>query len=203
MEKLWSPGKAIVMREIWRNKVYSVSPARVVQDSTSWIALYRPPHSTNLWPHTLEGETLRMPQDEWVLDGRPWPTGILYLIHVGERYTFSGAWDDDHIFGGWKIDLIEPMRRTSIGFDYMDQLLDINVSADRSTWHWKDEDEVQDAQKRGRFTTEQANELFQHGERAVQSILENEPPFDNNWESWSPTPALRETFEYPNGWDRV
>jgi hypothetical protein len=200
---LWEPGQAIVMREIWRSKVYSVTPARVVQDSTSWIALYRPPHTSNLWPHTRDGKTIRIPQNEWVLDGGPWPQGILFLIRVGLGYTYSGAWDEDHIFEGWKIDLVEPLRRTSLGFDYMDQLLDIIVSADRSTWYWKDEDEVREAQKRGIFTTEQVSDLYQRGERAVQAILENEPPFDGNWDTWRPTPVLSEPFDLPKGWERV
>jgi predicted RNA-binding protein associated with RNAse of E/G family len=125
------------------------------------------------------------------------------LVHVGLGYTFSGAWDEDHTFEGWKIDLVEPVRRTSLGFDYMDQLLDIIVSADLSRWYWKDEDEVQNAQERGRFTMEQVRDLYQDGERAVQSILEKEPPFDTDWENWSPTPALREPFKFPKGWEHV
>ncbi|HSM70444.1 MAG TPA: DUF402 domain-containing protein [Anaerolineales bacterium] len=201
--KLWKPGQGIILREVWRNKVYSVTPVRVVQDSVDWIALYRPPHTVNLWPHTLEGETIRIPQDEWVLDGGPWPIGILYLIHVGVGYTYSGEWDQDHIFSGWKIDLVEPVRRTSLGFDYMDQLLDIMVSADRTNWYLKDEDEVQEAQASGIFTAEQVRDLYRRGERAVQTLKENESPFDSDWESWSPTMALRESFDYPDGWDRV
>jgi len=201
--KLWEPNQGIILREVWHNKAYSVTPVRVVGDSEKWIALYRPPHSTNLWPHTLEGKTLRIPQDEWILDGEPWPRGILYLVQVGVGYIYSGAWDENHIFGGWKIDLTVPVRRASPGFDYMDQLLDIIVSADRSAWYWKDEDEVQEAQARGIFTAEQVRELYGRGEHAVQAILENGPPFDCDWENWSPTPALLEPFDYPKGWERV
>jgi hypothetical protein len=201
--KLWEPNQGIILREVWRSEVYSVTPVRVVQDSTNWIALYRPPHMTNLWPHTLEGETIRIPQDEWVLAGGPWPKGVLFLVHVGVGYFYSGDWDDDHAFSGWKIDLVEPVRRTSLGFDTMDQLLDIIVEPDRSSWYWKDEDEVQEAQSRGIFTAEQVRDLFRRGERAVKTIMDNEPPFDADWQSWESTPALREPFEYPEGWERV
>ena len=201
--KLWEPSQGIVLREVWRGQVYSITPVRVVRDSTSWIALYRPPHTVNLWPHTLTGETIRIPQGEWVLAGGPWPKGIFYLLQVGLGIIFSGAWDEDHIFGGWKIDLVEPVRRTSLGFDYMDQTLDIMVRADRSTWRWKDEAELRQAQALGLFTTKQVNELYQRGERAVQAILENEPPFDGDWENWSPSPALNEPFDFPKGWDLV
>lgn len=95
------------------------------------------------------------------------------------------------------------MHRPSLGFDYMDQLLDIIVSADRSTWEWKDEDEIRNAQARGIFTAARGGELYQRGERAVQSILANEPPFDANWKNWKPDLAWRAPHGLPEGWDRV
>ena len=192
------------MREVWHNKVYSIFPVRVVQDSTNWTALCLPRQAIGLFPHTQEGVPLRIPEDEWILDGDPWTGGdVLYLVHAGVGYKFGMSWDEDHIFQGWKIDLIEPVRRTPLGFDYMDQLLDIIVDANRSTWYWKDEDEVQEAQARGIFTSEQVHDLYQRGEHAIQAILENEPPFDENWDIWSSNPAMREPFDLPKGWERV
>jgi len=202
--KLWEPGQGIIMREVWRKKVYSIFPVRVVQDSSNWTALFLPRQAIALYPHTHEGVPIRIPQDEWVLDGGPWEGGdVLYLIHAGLGYTFIGWWDDDHIFGGWKIDLVEPVRRTPLGFDYMDQLLDIVVNADRSTWKWKDEDEVSEAQVRGIFTAEQVRDLYRRGERAIQSLQSNEPPFDGGWESWRPYPAWQVTFDLPQGWEQI
>lgn len=192
------------MREIWRNKVYSIFPVRVVQDSPTWVALCLPRQATALYPHTQEGADIRIPQEEWILDGGPWQGGdVLYLVHVGMGFKFGGSWDENHIFQGWKIDLIEPIRRTVLGFDYMDQLLDIIVSADRSTWYRKDEDEVQEAAARGLFTAEQVRDLYQRGELALHMILNNESPFDRGWESWRPNPAWLVTFDLPQGWDRV
>ena len=202
--ELWKPGQGIVMREVWHNKVYSIFPVRVAQDSSSWTRLCLPPQTIALYPHTREGVPIRIPVDEWVLNGEPWTGGdVLYLVHAGLGYTVTGSWDHDHIFKGWKIDLVEPVRRTPIGFDYMDQLLDIIVSADRSTWYRKDEDEVAEAQARGLFTAEQVSDLYQRGERALQMILKNEPPFDFDWEEWSPDPAWREPVDLPQGWEQV
>lgn len=202
--EFWKPGQGIILREIWHNKVYSVIPLRVVQDSLDWSALYLPPQTSSLWPHTRDGVTIRIPVDEWVLDGGPWEGGdVLYLIQPGSGYTVIGFWDDNHTFEGWKIDLGEPVRRTSLGFDYMDQLLDIIVSADRLTWRWKDEDEVRAAQSRGILTAEQVHDLYQRGEGAVQVIQANEPPFDGNWENWKPDPAWRVPFDLPQGWEQV
>ena len=85
----------------------------------------------------------------------------------------------------------------------MDQLLDIIVSADRSAWRWKDEEEVLEAQTRGIFTEEQVRDLYQRGEHAIQTLLENQPPFDRGWESWKPNPAWRTPFDLPQGWEKI
>lgn len=202
--KLWEPGQVIVIREIWLNKVYSVTPLRIIQDTNRWSALYLPPQTRCLWPHTRDGKTIRIPQDDWVLDGEPWTTSdVLFLVQPGSGYTAVGFWDDDYKFHSWKINIEEPMRRTPLGFDYMDQLLDIILSADRSTWRWKDEDEVHQAQTLGLFTAEKVRELYQIGERAIQSILANEPPFDMAWENWTPDPAWRKPLDFPQGWEQI
>ena len=202
--KLWEPGQGIVMREVWRNKVYSICPVRVVQDSAGWTALCLPLQTIALYPHTSQGVPIRIPVDEWVLDGDPWTGGdVLYLVHAGLGHTFSGSWDEEHIFKGWKIDLVEAVRRTPLGFDYMDQLLDIIASADRSRWRWKDQEEVLEAQTRGIFTEEQVRDLYQRGEQAIQTLLEKKPPFDRGWESWTPNPAWRIPFDLPQGWEKI
>jgi len=202
--KLWKPGQVIIIREIWQKKVYSVTPVRVVQDTVTWSALYLPPQTPCLWPRTYEGDTIRIPTDEWVLDGASWTTSdVLLLVQPGSGYTAVGFWDDNYRFHHWKINLEKPMHRTPIGFDYMDQLLDVIVTADRSAWHWKDENEVRQAQALGIFTAEQVSELYTLGEFAVQSIMANKPPFDGDWENWKPNPAWRVPLELPPGWEQV
>lgn len=127
---------------------------------------------------------------EWVLGGGPWTTSdVLYLVQPGAGYTVVGFWDDEYSFHNWKINLEKPMRRKSHGFDYMDQVLDIVVSADRSTWQWIDEDQLRWAQELGLFTAEQVRELYQLGEHPLKSMLANEAPFDGDWENWKPDPT--------------
>ena len=202
--KLWEPGQVIVLREIWHGKVYSAIPVRVVRDAVSLSALYLPPQTRCLWPHTREGETIRLPTDEWVLDGEAWTSNdVLYLVQPGSGYTATAFWGEKHIFHHWKVNLEEPMRRAPLGFDYMDQMLDIIISADRSTWRWKDEDELEEAQARGIFSAEQAREIRSRGERALGTIQANEPPFDGGWEHWKPEPAWNTPLALPQGWDSL
>lgn len=162
------------------------------------------PKTPCLWPHTYDGKSIRIPTDDWVLDGGTWTSSdVLFLVQPGSGYMAVGFWDYDYIFHSWKIKLDKPMQRTHIGFDYMDQLLDIVVSADRSNWYWKDEDEVCYAQELGLFTTEQVSELYKLGEHAVHSSLANDPPFDGNWEFWKPEPDWRGPLQLHQGWEQV
>ena len=202
--KLWRSGQVIVIREIWQNKVYSVAPVRVVKDTAHWSALYLPPQAECLWPHTREGIEIRIPTQEWVLERGPWSSSdVLFLVQPGTGYTAVGHWDDHSRFDRWKINLEQPMRRTPLGFDYLDQLLDIVVSADRSRWYWRDEDEVHQAQALGIYTAEHVRELYELGKRALQDLLTNKPPFDGNWENWKSNPAWHVPMDLPPGWDQV
>jgi hypothetical protein len=202
--KLWKPGDVIVLREVWRGKVYSVIPVRVAQDSPAFTALYLPPRTPCQWPHTREGATIRLRTDEWVLREQVWTVGdVLFLVKPGAGYTFTAFWNEQHVFDHWKVNLEEPMCRTSMEFDYMDQLLDIIISADHSTWRWKDEDELQEAQVRGIFSMEEAREIRAKGEHVITLLQMNQPPFNEGWEDWSPEPAWRTIPELPTGWDIV
>jgi hypothetical protein len=56
---------------------------------------------------------------------------MLYLITPGAAHAIHLWWlAPDWRFGGWYVNLQEPIRRTTLGFDYMDQMLDIVVEPD-------------------------------------------------------------------------
>jgi predicted RNA-binding protein associated with RNAse of E/G family len=67
-------------------------------------------------------------------------------------------------FEGWYINLAAPWRRTGIGFDTLDQILDVGVADDPSSWRWKDEDELAWAVQTGRCTRREAEDIKHHGE---------------------------------------
>jgi len=78
----------------------------------------------------------------------------------------------------------------------------VTIPPDRSTWAWKDEDELAEAIEGGLFTEEDAARFHYWGERAVEHILLREPPFDEDWTSWRPDPAWP-VPALPAGWDLV
>ena len=105
-------------------------------------------------------------------------------------------------FVGWYVNMQEPVRRTSIGFDFMDQELDIYVSPDLSQWTWKDEEHLQRAHADGRFLSDQVDAIWAEGKRVIASIKAKTSPFSDGWETWSP-PSEWSTPDLPKGWDRI
>src|SRR5947199_270658 len=77
------------------------------------------------------------------------------------------------------VNLQTPLARSPAGFDLVEHILDVTIPADRSTWAWKDEDELAEAIEGGLFTEEDAAWFHYWGERAVEHILLREPPFDD------------------------
>ena len=114
------------------------------------------------------------------------------VCHVGDGQTRLRC---------WYVDLQEPLRRTVVGFDTMDNLLDIVISPDLSEWQWKDEDEFQEAVAIGVYSAEEARAIRAEGERAIELLRAGQPPFCDGWDKWSP-PVEWQIPQLPDGWDK-
>jgi predicted RNA-binding protein associated with RNAse of E/G family len=95
----------------------------------------------------------------------------------------------------------EPIRRTSLGFDFLDHELDIVVSPDRD-WRWKDRDHLEQAQIIGSLSPEQARAITQEAQQVVDDIARGVVPFDGSWNDWRP-PSDWTIPSLPDGWDQV
>jgi len=152
---------------------------------------------------TAGGEWLRLPTDSWELAERSWDDShVLSFARRGRAHATLLFFDKDWTPTTWYVNLQEPLRRTKVGFDYMDHDLDVLVALDGSSWSWKDEDELAEAIRRGVIPAEEEPRLRAEGERAVRRILEREPPFDRDWTAWRPDPSWQ-VPELPEGWERV
>lgn len=199
--KRWQPGDSIVLRGVWRHKVWWACSATIVQDTPDLIAIYwragtpnRVPDHRPL-PQDLLTNNISLVAHKWV------GTDVLMLVTPGAAHAVNVMWETGQTkLRCWYIDLQDPLRRTGIGFDSMDHLLDVDISPDRSEWHWKDEDEFEQAVKLGVYSPEEAGAIRLEGERVIRILQQNGSPFCDGWERWSPPPEW-EIPCLPVGWD--
>jgi hypothetical protein len=177
-----------------------------VQDTPELLALYIPRGARWKQARSLDDKkvsTRARKTGEWKLVDAVWQgEGRLRLAVPGSKYSVLAFWNDNHeSLLYWYINLEEPLTRTNRGFDYMDQLLDIIVEPDLKTWHWKDEDEFEEALDLGLISPQEAKSFRIEGEKALK-LLQSGKSIFNSWERWKPdpfwqVPVLRE------GWDAV
>ena len=196
-------GQHIVIREIWDRQIWSARPAIVVQDTPELIACYIAPGSPWKMPRSSGGEQVRPArrrQEGWVLHDAVWlDIGLLRLSIPGKNYSVLIFWNSNAAQTHWYINLEEPHERSALGFDYRDQILDVILTPDLTSWRWEDEDELEEAISAGLVTEELAAALHARGKVVVAELQSGKSVF-NGWEKWAPdsswtVPVLQE------GWD--
>jgi hypothetical protein len=78
---------------------------------------------------------------DWRLVDAVWVWDSVLLICPGEAHAvhiMRGEGRGNTELAGWYINLQEPVRRTELGFDFMDEELDVVVQPDLSGWEWKE-----------------------------------------------------------------
>lgn len=201
-KKRYERGDQVLLREVWQGKIWSLRPVTAVEDTQDVIALYMAPGTPWKRPVKPTGQALRLPSQEWALADVLWDRPVLRLNRPGDPCGTLLIWDNDWRFLSWYLNLEEPLRRTPLGFDYMDQTLDIVVRPDLSRWEWKDEDEMDEAVAQGIYSAEQAGRIRAEGERALARLLAMEAPLDRGWPGWRPEAAWPLPAVMP-GWDRL
>ena len=195
-------GEPVALREIWRDRVWFARPAILVDDNSATITFYIPSGVRYRKPVGPGGNYLKVYTEDWSLAEDVWhsPDYTLSFAFTDTPYGVILSYGPEGTLQLYYVNLQAPMVRTSIGFDTVEYLLDVVIAPDRSTWTWKDEDELAEAVRQGSFTPESAEWLHHWGERAVKHVLLGEPPFDRDWSSWRPDPGWC-VPELPEDWD--
>jgi len=187
----WKEGDVIVFRGVGHKKIWYALPVFVVQDTRNLVAVYWPAgtHAKVRMKSTGERVTpvdaIRTPME--LIDYTWKRTDVLMLITPEAAHAVYVMWEEGHRnFLCWYVNLQDPICRTPIGFDTRDHVLDIVINPDRSSWHWKDEEDLEDAVAVGLFSGEEASKIRAEGERVISLLRENRPPFCDGWEKWSP-----------------
>jgi Protein of unknown function (DUF402) len=186
------PGTNVTLRGVGA-KVFWAYPTIVVQDTADLAALYMP--AGVLGKDTEKRPTpqdLLSPDEINIVDWQWESTDVLMLIVPGEAFSTYVMWKTgtkDLVC--WYINLQEPIRRTSIGFDTMDNMLDVVVSPDMSEWRWKDDDEFTEAERVGFYSHRKAGEIRAESKAAIKLLTVDRRPFYQQWAKWEANPEWR------------
>lgn len=204
-------GKTVVLQEVWDGRVWAARPMRVVEDEGERVALWFP-RCTGWKAPTLhpelpwhEGRGGRLAEcaagGKWVFRDGEWDVDTLSLMRAGDWHALWVSWLRSGEHWGWYVNLQRPFRRTELGFETMDLMLDVIVDPDRS-WRWKDEDELETFVARGVFDRSLAERVRAEGVEVARRAQADEPPFCEPWAEWRPDPSW-DLPELPEGWDTV
>jgi uncharacterized protein DUF402 len=198
-----TPGTPATVRGL-KEKVYWAYPVTVVQDTASLVAIYlrAGARGKNVAVRPAPRDLLR-PADIRVVDHTWQRTDTLMLIVPEEAFSVYRMWEaGTRHLDCWYINLQEPIRRTAIGFDTMDHMLDIVVSPDMSSWRWKDQDEFEEAAAIGYYSPEEAREIRTAGTTALRLLTSVRNDLYEAWRNWEPDPAWS-LPELARGWDQL
>lgn len=200
----WKPGSHVLLRVVLNGRVLSAQPHIVVRDTPDVTVLWLPSGTVWMKPTGREEAVKKRLNGEWQLFSDIWNgEGLLRLTEPGRPYSVLVFWTPGMgAVDRWYINLEDPLRRTDLGFDYLDQLLDVVVAGDRKTWRWKDEDEFDDAVRVGLIDRSKALELRTAAKEAIEQIRFSRPPYTDEWRTWRPEAGWT-LPELPNGWEIV
>ncbi len=126
MTSRWTAGDQVLLRHIWQGRVWTAMPVTVVEDRLNLVALYLAEGTRRKIPGQRRIPPL---QADWALSDHVWEDGYaLDLVTPGAAHAATALWAGSGAFTGWHINLQEPLRRTPLGFDTMDHLLDTSSS---------------------------------------------------------------------------
>lgn len=199
------PGETAVRRDVFRRKVWSVHALQVVEDGAEALVLGCRPGAAVLAPTTWiewlltgdEAARIRALPDladgGWQLGRWSWrDTAHLQWVPPDTWFSVNAFYDvsDGHRLTNWYVNFQRPMRRTALGFDTFDLLLDLVVAPDLSRWDWKDEDEYAHGRRLGVVSEADHRAVEQARGQAVAMIEERRGPFtrEANWQTWRPDP---------------
>ena len=189
----WVPGETVVKREVWHCHPRMASSVIVVSDDPGLLVTYLPEGAAFVFA------------DDHPLGAHPWSArtaweghGVLMLQRPGESYAVWHFWNgSDRAFAGWYVNIQEPFRRTTIGYDTMDLELDVWVPA-TGEWVLKDDDLLDVRVSEGRFTPTEAADIRAIG-KTITSALDSGDRWWGDWTAWEPDPGWV-SLAPPHGW---
>ena len=192
--------RVVIFRSVFRGRVNFATPGWVLEETAEQVVLATVPGAeTAQLVGPREANLAKLAAGVEEPQEVPWHTQRrLWVMPFGVAHAIGHFWDhatDEFI--GYYVNLQAPLRRTAIGFDSCDHVLDIVVDPD-GAWHWKDEAELDEAIVLGIFDAAETAAIRAEGERVIATLPRLLP---TGWETWRPDPSLP-ALRLPVEWRR-
>ncbi len=170
-------------------------PVIVIEDTLEVLVTYLPEGTPFKFPSSADGRA-----HPWAGKQRWKGHGVLMLQHPDDAYAVWHFWEGaDRRFAGWYLNLQEPFRRTTIGYDTQDLELDLWLPLD-GPWRFKDQELLDERMRDGRYTADQIVAIRRLGDELGEMLDRGERWWDERWASFVPDPSWRAP-EFPPGWE--
>lgn len=182
-----------MLRNIWHGRVFSALATTAAEAAVDRVVLWVAPGSERKLPPGRH-----QPWDrEWTPVDRPWHgRGVFVVKELAAAHSIWHFRDGAGDFAGWYGNLEDPWRPTRFGYDSRDHILDVWRPRD-GEWHWKDEDEFEQAVRHGLFDDREAAGIRAEGERVMR-----ETRLPTGWEDRRAPPEFRRV-RLPEDWHVV
>lgn len=207
---MWTRGETIVHREFWQGRLWAARPLTVVEDTGDRLLLWIPQGTVRKVPVTPPSRPdppvrkdrviENLARCDWTMGEHVWDVSSLWILRPGDWHAVWVSWLGSGAHLGWYVNLQMPYRRSEIGIDAMDLMLDVVVEPDH-TWRWKDDDEFDEIVDRAIFAPATAARVRREAKDVIGRLERAEPPFSEPWPSWTPDPSWAPPT-LPPGWDR-
>ncbi|MDE0630377.1 MAG: DUF402 domain-containing protein [Caldilineaceae bacterium] len=199
----WSSGDHVLFRQVWSSRAWGAIPATIIEDSSHLVSFYIAPGAIFAGPDCSREEHLQVAASgAWECKLYEW-TGQhhLWASVPGEAASIWTIWSaPDWTHVGWKVNPELPLKRTPVGFDTTDHVLDAVISADLSSWRLKDEDELAVAIELGLFTVSEGDRIRRETQRIATECVTSRRPRLQAWAAWRP-PAEWKRPILPQNWE--
>jgi len=195
-DAFWHPGQQIrwtYRRPDWQpSEAQTVHPMTVVRDDETGLVAWLAGDTPVLLPRLADGTSLRTgpARTQFTaprIQGRGiWHgNGTLRIAPAGKPWSVWLFRDTEGAFADY---YEQPHRRDGRTTISSDHVLDIVVHSDHR-YYRKDEDELAEAVRQGRYTPEKAASIERDADDVEAVIAAWGSPFCDGWESWQPDPA--------------
>ncbi|MEV0999304.1 DUF402 domain-containing protein [Nonomuraea sp. NPDC050202] len=200
-----APGSTAVRRHVWRGRVWTAVPYRVLQDTEDYLVVAGWPGLRGLVSTTLidtitngghdrDRPIRELASGTWELGWWAWRrTSVRSWYGLDAYFTIRQFFDAEHRPLCWYVDFDLPKQRTPLGIDTFDLMVDLIADPDLSGYRWKDEDDYEHARRLGLIDDRVHRRVTEARQEVVGLIETRQGPFAHDW-----TPLPHETWPVPS-----